>query len=51
MVTEIPGPTAKKHMDDLDSVFDTRNLVMLTEYPKSIGNYLADSDGNMLLDA
>jgi 4-aminobutyrate aminotransferase/(S)-3-amino-2-methylpropionate transaminase len=48
--TEIPGPESKKHIAKLDEVFDTRSLNMLVDYPKSFGNYIADPDGNVLLD-
>ncbi|KAK4165387.1 aminotransferase class-III-domain-containing protein [Cladorrhinum sp. PSN259] len=48
--TEIPGPKAKAAIAELNEVFDTRSLNMLTDYYKSAGNYIADPDGNVLLD-
>lgn len=48
--TEIPGPKSKEQIADLDKVFDTRSLNMLTDYKASVGNYIADPDGNKLLD-
>ncbi|KFA75153.1 hypothetical protein S40288_02819 [Stachybotrys chartarum IBT 40288] len=48
--TQIPGPLSSKHIKELDEVFDTRSLNMLTDYTKSKGNYIADPDGNVLLD-
>ncbi|KAK2068410.1 hypothetical protein P8C59_003048 [Phyllachora maydis] len=48
--TEIPGPRSRRLIKDLDKVFDTRSLSILTDYQKSTGNYIADADGNMLLD-
>ncbi|KAK0732790.1 aminotransferase class-III-domain-containing protein [Apiosordaria backusii] len=48
--TEIPGPKAKAEIAELNEVFDTRSLNMLTDYYKSAGNYIADPDGNILLD-
>jgi 4-aminobutyrate aminotransferase / (S)-3-amino-2-methylpropionate transaminase len=48
--TAIPGPESKKAIEDLDKVFDTRSLNMLANYQKSFGNYIADPDGNVLLD-
>ncbi len=48
--TAIPGPKAKASIAELDKVFDTRSLNMLTDYQKSFGNYIADQDGNLLLD-
>jgi 4-aminobutyrate aminotransferase/(S)-3-amino-2-methylpropionate transaminase len=35
---------------ELDKVFETRSLNMLADYQKSVGNYIADLDGNVLLD-
>jgi 4-aminobutyrate aminotransferase/(S)-3-amino-2-methylpropionate transaminase len=48
--TAIPGPQSKKATEDLHTVFDTRSLNMLADYTKSSGNYIADLDGNVLLD-
>src|SRR4051794_30269657 len=48
--TEIPGPQSKKAIEELDKVFDTRSINMLADYTRSIGNYIADPDGNVLLD-
>jgi len=47
---QIPGPKAREKIKDLDAVFDTRAINMLTDYQKSFGNYIADPDGNILLD-
>jgi 4-aminobutyrate aminotransferase/(S)-3-amino-2-methylpropionate transaminase len=48
--TEIPGPKSRAAIAELDTVFDTRSLNMITDYDKSAGNYIADPDGNVLLD-
>lgn len=48
--TAIPGPESKRVIADLHKVFDTRSLNMLANYQKSFGNYIADEDGNVLLD-
>ena len=48
--TAIPGPKSKKAIAELDKVFETRSLNMLANYQKSVGNYIADLDGNVLLD-
>ena len=48
--TAIPGPQSKKAIQELDKVFDTRSLNMLANYRMSHGNYIADPDGNVLLD-
>jgi 4-aminobutyrate aminotransferase/(S)-3-amino-2-methylpropionate transaminase len=46
----IPGPKAMAMIKELDQIFDTRSLNMMADYPKSLGNYIADPDGNVLLD-
>jgi 4-aminobutyrate aminotransferase/(S)-3-amino-2-methylpropionate transaminase len=48
--TAIPGPKSKEAIAHLDKVFDTRSLNMMANYQHSIGNYLADLDGNIVLD-
>lgn len=48
--TEIPGPKSKEAIKELDRVFDTRSLNMMANYQNSFGNYIADLDGNVLLD-
>lgn len=50
MRTQFPGPRGQKLARELDKVFDTRALNVLADYNKSVGNYLADPDGNMFLD-
>jgi 4-aminobutyrate aminotransferase/(S)-3-amino-2-methylpropionate transaminase len=47
--TAIPGPVAQKAAAELDEVFDTRSLNMMCDYSKSVGNYLADLDGNVCI--
>lgn len=48
--TAIPGPKNKAAAAELDQVFDVRSLNMLADYSASVGNYIADLDGNKLLD-
>ncbi|KAF9732198.1 hypothetical protein PMIN06_011670 [Paraphaeosphaeria minitans] len=48
--TEIPGPKSKAAVERLGKVFDTRSLNMMANYNQSYGNYIADLDGNVLLD-
>lgn len=50
MKTAFPGPKSKSLTQELDKVFDTRSINVLTDYTKSFGNYLADADGNLYLD-
>lgn len=48
--TAIPGPKSQIAIKDLDTVFDVRSLNMMANYQESFGNYIADLDGNVLLD-
>lgn len=48
--TAFPGPQSTEAIADLDQVFDTRSLSMIANYDRSIGNYIADQDGNLYLD-
>jgi 4-aminobutyrate aminotransferase / (S)-3-amino-2-methylpropionate transaminase len=50
VVTQIPGPKSKEAIAKLHEVFDTRSLNMMANYQQSYGNYIADLDGNVLLD-
>ena len=50
IATAIPGPKSKNAITELNKVFDTRSLNMLADYKHSFGNYIADLDGNVLLD-
>lgn len=50
VITPIPGPESKKAIAELDQVFDIRSLNMIANYRNSYGNYIADLDGNVLLD-
>lgn len=48
--TAIPGPESKKAIARLERIYETRSLNMMTNYQNSYGNYIADMDGNILLD-
>jgi len=48
--TEIPGPKSQEAIKRLSQLFDTRSLNMMANYQDSYGNYIADLDGNVLLD-
>ncbi|KAI9147093.1 4-aminobutyrate aminotransferase [Paramyrothecium foliicola] len=48
--TAIPGPESQRILKDLSAVFDTQNVNMVANYKESVGNYIADPDGNVLLD-
>ncbi|GME85998.1 unnamed protein product [Ambrosiozyma monospora] len=49
--TAIPGPESKKQLAELAEVYDTKAAYFITDYYKSLGNYIADADGNLLLDS
>jgi len=48
--TEIPGPLSKQYKSDLSKLQNSAAVTMFCDYSKSKGNYLADADGNILLD-
>lgn len=48
--TAIPGPKSKVAIAELNKIYDTRALNMMVNYQQSYGNYIADLDGNVLLD-
>ena len=48
--TEVPGPEARAYVDKLTEKQCTLTIDFPVDLEKSIGNYLADIDGNMYLD-
>ncbi|KAJ2345420.1 hypothetical protein GGF43_005222, partial [Coemansia sp. RSA 2618] len=48
--TAIPGPQSLAALQRLSQLQDTRAALFAGDYSKSVGNYIADADGNMLLD-
>eukprot|EP01001_Neometanema_parovale_P013071 NODE_942_length_1978_cov_111.315903_g893_i0.p1 GENE.NODE_942_length_1978_cov_111.315903_g893_i0~~NODE_942_length_1978_cov_111.315903_g893_i0.p1 ORF type:complete len:538 (+),score=138.05 NODE_942_length_1978_cov_111.315903_g893_i0:56-1669(+) len=50
MKTAIPGPESKRLSYHMGHHADTGAVHFFSDMNSSIGNYLADSDGNMLLD-
>ncbi|RZC33222.1 4-aminobutyrate aminotransferase, mitochondrial-like [Asbolus verrucosus] len=48
--TEIPGPKSKELLKELDCIQQAGTVQYFANFDKSIGNYLADADGNFLLD-
>lgn len=50
LTTEIPGPKTKEAIAELSNTFDTRPAYFVTDYDKSLGNYIVDVDGNTYLD-
>lgn len=50
VTSTIPGPKSQALNDELGEVFDNRATYFVSDYYNSVGNYLADVDGNKLLD-
>ena len=46
----IPGPASQAYLKQLDALQDPRAVFFVSDLEKSIGNYVADVDGNLLLD-
>lgn len=50
LTENVPGPKAVKAKDEMAKLQDTRAVNMMVDYEKSLGNYMVDADGNVLLD-
>ncbi|BFZ54150.1 4-aminobutyrate transaminase [Savitreella phatthalungensis] len=50
VTTDLPGPASKAAKDEMARVQDVRAVNMMIDYDKSLGNFVADADGNVLLD-
>lgn len=50
VTSSFPGPKSKDAIKSLDTVFDSRPAYFVADYENSIGNYIADVDGNKFLD-
>ena len=48
--TPIPGPKSKELLAELNEIQFSKSIIFFTDYNKSIGNYIVDVDGNVLLD-
>ncbi|CAF0914597.1 unnamed protein product [Brachionus calyciflorus] len=48
--TNIPGPKSKELISEIGNIQQAGTVVFFTDYEKSTGNYIADADGNHLLD-
>lgn len=50
VVKAMPGPVSTALNEKLGHVFDNRATYFVADYQKSVGNYISDADGNLLLD-
>jgi 4-aminobutyrate aminotransferase/(S)-3-amino-2-methylpropionate transaminase len=50
VVTPIPGPKSKALAEQMNKIQDARATHFFSDMSKSMGNYVVDADGNVLLD-
>ncbi|CAG9821929.1 unnamed protein product [Phaedon cochleariae] len=50
IITDLPGPKTKELIEKLKPFQNISSIQLFAQYGKSIGNYLQDVDGNVLLD-
>ncbi|EPQ30283.1 uncharacterized protein PFL1_02399 [Pseudozyma flocculosa PF-1] len=50
LTSSIPGPQSKQASERIGTFQDNRAHGFVTDYQKSIGNWIVDADGNVLLD-
>ncbi|XP_031848370.1 4-aminobutyrate aminotransferase, mitochondrial isoform X2 [Nomia melanderi] len=49
-LTDIPGPRSEALLDELSKIQQVGSIQYFADYQRSVGNYLADIDGNVFLD-
>ena len=50
MVCEVPGPKSQSLHTELSAIQAMDSVHFFADYHKSLGNYIADVDGNLMLD-
>lgn len=48
--TEFPGPLSRAAKEEMSRIQDTRAVNLMVDFDRSLGNYVVDADGNVLLD-
>lgn len=49
-LTEIPGPRSDALLNEFSKIQQIGSIQYFADYQRSVGNYLADIDGNVFLD-
>ncbi|KAK7493332.1 hypothetical protein BaRGS_00015458 [Batillaria attramentaria] len=50
MKTEVPGPRSRQLAQELSVIQESGAVEFFADYERSLGNYIVDADGNVMLD-